>query len=163
MDKPETDETGYIERVGGKKYVSVLGYSNNRNGINERGEWLLWIYFSLYFWLLESCQCFVYSDSHPRCGETQNINNNKSNDYTWTTEPAWMVRRRKELILATLGNWFWLYIVRRQDWKDCTQCSPLTACFFTGVQLSNFKSSMDARTSIKSSCINQSISLWYTY
>lgn len=38
MDKPETDETGYIERVGGKKYVSVLGYSNNRNGINERGE-----------------------------------------------------------------------------------------------------------------------------
>ena len=37
MDKPETNETGYIQRVGGEKYVCVVGYRDNGNGINERG------------------------------------------------------------------------------------------------------------------------------
>ena len=36
MDKPETNETGYIERVGGKKYGCVVGYRDSGNGINER-------------------------------------------------------------------------------------------------------------------------------
>lgn len=46
MDKPETDETGYIERVGGKA-CECFGYSNNGNGINERGMTSLNILFSV--------------------------------------------------------------------------------------------------------------------
>ena len=38
MDKSETNETGYIERVGGKKCVCFGGHGENGNGVDEVGS-----------------------------------------------------------------------------------------------------------------------------